>query len=379
MFIRKGTARKIIEEISKVVDYDINIMNEEGFIIASTNSDRINTFHEAAYRIIKNNLIELIVREDGEYEGCRKGINLPIFFNKKIIGVIGITGEVSEILGYGKIIKKMTEILILDLFTYYKRNMEEQARLIFVTEWLNGNLNENQAYVEGELKKYNIPSGGNFVVATMNIFGAPKVHTDEGIPNDSAERYVLELLTMKGVLAIQNSGLYILIIKCDNHEDTKGFLQKALTQIQLYSKNRVLCTVGSPYKKYIDACKSYKEAMRVMRLKETDGDGLYYYDDEIVNILLEDTPTAYKSRCILNVFKNCAREEAMEFSNFILIYFKSNGSIKVISDHLFIHKNTVQYKINKLKTKTGLDIRVMEDLLTLTLAARWYSFEIDKN
>ena len=379
MFLGTGTAKKIIEEIGKVVDYDINLMNEEGLIIASTNPSRINTFHEAAYRIIKDNLKELIVYEDEKYEGCKKGINLPIHFDKKIIGVVGITGEVSEILKYGKIIKKMTEILVLDLFTYYKRNMEEQSRLIFAAEWINGNLNENRAYVEEELKKLNMPSHGSFLVAVVSIPDSHKAVSGEDMSNDWNDRSILEKLTINGALSIQSGEMYIIILRCDHEEDAKCMLQKPLEQIRSSGKNRLICAFGSAYTNFVDVPKSFKEALRVMRLKEAEGNGTYCYDEEIINILLEDTPAPYKLRCVFNVFKACTEEEAVDFSNFIHIYFKCNGSIKSIADRLFIHKNTVQYKINKIKMKTGLDMRVMEDLQQLTLAARWHISGIDKS
>ena len=78
-----------------------------------------------------------IFYEDGQYHGCRKGINLPVFLNDQIIGVIGITGEVAEVMKYAKVLKKMTEILVLDLFSYHKKSQQEQALLFFINEWVN--------------------------------------------------------------------------------------------------------------------------------------------------------------------------------------------------------------------------------------------------
>lgn len=62
--------------------------------------------------IIENSLEEMIIANDNAYESCRKGVNLPINFATQIIGVIGITGEPSETIKYGRILQKMTEMLI---------------------------------------------------------------------------------------------------------------------------------------------------------------------------------------------------------------------------------------------------------------------------
>ena len=66
--------------------------------------------------MIGEHLDELIIQSDDEYEGTRKGINLPILLDGEIAGVVGITGERDEVVKYGQIIKKMTEILLIENF-----------------------------------------------------------------------------------------------------------------------------------------------------------------------------------------------------------------------------------------------------------------------
>ena len=111
MKISKSAATDLIREISSVIDYDINIMNENGVILASTDKERVGQFHEGAHLVIKQNLKELPVYYDEEYAGCRQGINLPLFSDDNIIGVVGITGDVSETGRYARLIKKVTEDL----------------------------------------------------------------------------------------------------------------------------------------------------------------------------------------------------------------------------------------------------------------------------
>ena len=38
-------------------------------------------------------------------------------------------------------------------------------------------------------------------------------------------------------------------------------------------------------------------------------------------------------------------------------YYDAQGSIQKAADALYIHKNTLQYRISRLKDTTGLDIR----------------------
>ena len=49
-------------------------------------------------------------------------------------------------------------------------------------------------------------------------------------------------------------------------------------------------------------------------------------------------------------------------------YFNAQGSIQKAADNLYIHKNTLQYRISKLKEITGLDVRKPTESPALYLA-----------
>ena len=112
-------------------------MNTDGTIMASTNRERIGTFHEGA-------LNHFTAEEKADYhrkktlqlKGVRAGINLPIFFQQEVIGVIGITGDPETVTPFGEIIRKMTELLISE--NYYGEQFDYHSRAMetFVLEWL---------------------------------------------------------------------------------------------------------------------------------------------------------------------------------------------------------------------------------------------------
>ena len=75
MELQEQQARAIVQEINTVLPQKINLMNKEGIIIASTDPERVQTFHGAAARIIKDNLDELRIYRDDEYPGARPGFH----------------------------------------------------------------------------------------------------------------------------------------------------------------------------------------------------------------------------------------------------------------------------------------------------------------
>jgi carbohydrate diacid regulator len=357
MYISKNTAISLIKEISAIIDYDINIMNEEGSIIASTDPFRTGQFHEGAYLIINNNLDELIVHYDEEYAGCKKGINLPIMLNESIIGVIGITGEASEIMKYGNLIRKVTEILIRDLFKLQQATHKELEKQTFVNGWLNGDI-ENRADIEKGIEKYNLNKHSPFVIA---IIKARK-------ENAQIESVIVETLNRSGMLATCGSGMGIVISNLQSAEKCYDCISAALSPYE----GSYVCSIGTCQPDYTGVAKSYREAQQILQVKANEKKGIFLFDKELLNIIIDDVSMEYKVKFTQKVFKDCTRDEILEFIDFITIFYNNNGSIKAIAEALFLHKNTVQYKINKILQRTGLDLRKLSSLTELHLAAIWY-------
>lgn len=109
MEITERIARNIVSEISSTIHQAVNLMNAEGMIIASTNPKRVGTLHKGAEKIIRERLECLEIYSDGEYQGSKMGINMPIYFKGSVVGVIGISGEWSQIEPYIDLIRKTTE------------------------------------------------------------------------------------------------------------------------------------------------------------------------------------------------------------------------------------------------------------------------------
>ena len=53
MLISHESAMRIVTEVSSVIHHDVNMMDEQGMIIASTDPARLGTFHGGALRLLK--------------------------------------------------------------------------------------------------------------------------------------------------------------------------------------------------------------------------------------------------------------------------------------------------------------------------------------
>ena len=113
--ISRAMAQQIVDTVKDVCSQNINFIDEKGIIVASTDRDRV---------VLEGNTIE--VTDDNSFRGTRKGINIPITYNGRIIAVIGISGEVEEVRKYAYLAQKITDILLtereLDALGAQKKN-----------------------------------------------------------------------------------------------------------------------------------------------------------------------------------------------------------------------------------------------------------------
>ena len=55
-------------------------------------------------------------------------------------------------------------------------------------------------------------------------------------------------------------------------------------------------------------------------------------------------------------------------------FFENNLNVSETSRQLFIHRNTLVYRVEKLQKATGLDVRTFDDALTFKIAMMVYDY-----
>lgn len=126
----------LLEEIKETIGRDVNIMDRTGTILASTDPKRIGQLHTIAKEILEQQLPVLEVAAGEEGPGAQQGVNLPIYVDGNCEGGIGITGPPDAVRDFGAIVKKMTEIMLTTMRQQEQSLLVEQARSLFLEEWL---------------------------------------------------------------------------------------------------------------------------------------------------------------------------------------------------------------------------------------------------
>ena len=103
-----------------------------------------------------------------------------------------------------------------------------------------------------------------------------------------------------------------------------------------------------------------------------------FYSDLDLGILLPNIGQEKIVEFTEKVLGSIDEKEFKSFYEIFNIYKKNNGSIKNASAELFMHKNTLQYQLNKIEKLTGYDPRNLKDFSTLDLAFTLKNFDYYK-
>ncbi|CAI2437449.1 Sugar diacid regulator [Serratia ficaria] len=158
-FLAEATARQIVQRAMGIISHSVNVMDSNGVIIASGNPSRLFQRHEGAVLALTENRVVEIDNVTAEHlKGVRPGINLPFSFRNQRVGVIGISGEPTEVRAYAELVKMAAELMVeqaalLDQNQWEKRYREELANQLLQPQANTASLEAMAAYLGLELQQ----------------------------------------------------------------------------------------------------------------------------------------------------------------------------------------------------------------------------------
>ena len=158
--------------------------------------------------------------------------------------------------------------------------------------------------------------------------------------------------------------------KNDRDEELKAYAESMLKAINDAGLDADIA-YGSIVEELKDVSKSYKEA----RLAH-DVRSIFYEDRKIISFsglgigrLIYQLPINLCRMFIKEIFGGRTIDEFDEETlTTINKFFENNLNVSETSRQLFIHRNTLVYRLDKLQKQTGLDLRVFEDAITFKIA-----------
>lgn len=405
MKITHDLAQQIVDRTINIIGKNINIMDEKGFIIGSGDKNRLDQYHEGAALVIKNKKKMFIYSEnERQLVGVKPGVNLPIEDGDVIIGVVGITGNPDEVGPFGEVIKMTVEMMLQQQLLLKKIDLERQAKGNFVQDLISGRTgNDKKLFIErGNLVGYDVTIPRVALSIDIHHFeeaARNSLRDFSGLKEGEIRLQSLKndiLSTIRSLFQYQPQDIvsYVgadrfVILKTININEKPDTVRDKLIEISKKIKEAIMIErkfttyigIGEYHPDIKGITHSYLEACRAIEIgKKVDNKiGIYHITNLGIYRLCADVSPEIRNNYIQYIYKKNKDVNKKELKPFfwetLEAFFEHNLNITDTAKAIFIHRNTLLYRLEKIKQVTDLNPRKFDEAFQLYLALKMKHFQ----
>ena len=356
------TAQKLLKKIMDKLGYNINIMNEYGEIIASGDETRIGKIHSGALEVLKEGKdMEYFDFIDNNIESAKPGINIPLVINNEIIGVLGVTGNPKEVGKIAAIVKLTAEILIEKELDTDKKILKQTSINNYINMMISKN---NEHYIPSILIWL---EKNNYQIENINrIVCLIKFDNNDYLDKNRMNDYIISKIkdssdfNSQGIISYFGDNEFILIKSFDKKQ--YGLERKILNNFFIYLQNSLDSKLGLHFKASCGAVSknineissSYEQAKFLLNWNQYSNNGeVFFIEDYILEFYISTNEQSSLKMILRNVLKIIKNNSNLKET--IITMSKYNMSITKTSDKLSVHRNTIVYRMRKIKELLNLD------------------------
>ncbi len=356
--LTKDIADVVVKETMKRLGRNINIFDHNGIILSSGEKNRVDTFHEGALQVVKTQKPIVIKNSDvNMWRGVKPGINLPIVQKGSIIGVVGISGIPEEVQDFGSLVVLMTELLINQKLLSKEVEWKFRTRETIMDELLSAQ--PDLTKINQKLAVLNASRLSPPYFPIVFSFKQDKRMNDPLLSNMYRE-IEKKLSAYTCIYAFQDTETFCILVSAFSVE-YKDTIYDMLERY--FSAQFKHVSSASGYR--IEELEEIPDLFNQLRiaLQLTDKQRIHIKDVEIQLLLKniqEEKRHRVKSRIELNL--------TQELKETLGVLFENDLNVQATAEALFIHRNTLLYRLKKIEELTGYNPRRFQDAVTLQIS-----------
>ncbi|TQI78876.1 CdaR family transcriptional regulator [Serratia fonticola] len=365
-------AREIVARTMQIIDSNINVMDGRGRIIGSGDPERLGELHEGALLVLSQaRVVDIDDAVARHLHGVRPGINLPLRVDGKIVGVIGLTGNPAQLRQYGELVCMTAEMMLeqarlMSMLAQDSRFREELVLNLIRTEELSPALME-------WAHRLGIDPNQPRVAAVVEV-DSGQLGVDSAMAELQQLQALLTLPERDNLIAIVSlSEMVVLKPALNNHgrwdaEDHRRRVENLLSRMNESSRLRVRIALGNYFSGPGCLVRSYRTARTTMAVgkQRMPGRRAYYYQDLMLPVLLGSLRSGWQAD---ELARPLERLKAMDGNGLLLrtlnAWFLNNVQPTATAKALYIHRNTLEYRLNRISELTGLNLANFDARLLL--------------
>ena len=337
-----------VDGIKGITKNDICVMDTEGNVLAST-SDEVSRFVEEG----KN-----FVQSPADSQAMNGFQFFKIYDETQLEYVVVIQGDSEEVYTIGKILV----FQIQSLLVAYKERYDKDN---FIKNLLLDNL--LMVDIFNRAKKLHIEMNARrvaFIIETNKEKDSGALETVRSMFASHTKDFITAV-DEKNIILVKEIG------QKEKIEDLEKTAEVIVDMLNTEAMSRVHVAFSTIVKDLKEVSRSYKEAKMAL-----DVGKIFYSDKKVIaysNLgigrLIYQLPMPLCKMFIKEIFSDKTPDEFDEETlSTINKFFENNLNVSETSRQLYIHRNTLVYRLDKLQKSTGLDLRVFDDAITFKIA-----------
>lgn len=339
----------IIHQMKDAIDRTIGVIDETSVVIACSELGKIGEVNESINAETLSSTVPFVIN----------GYTYKSFGNSaKAEYAVFVSGNDD----YAQRYVQLLSISLSSIKQYYD---EKYDRSNFIKNVILDNILPGDIYLKARELHFN--SEVTRVCLLIKITSKTDVSSYDIVQNlfpDKTKDFVININEME----------IALVKEIKPNIDSKD-LEKLASSIvdTLSSEFYTHCVVGigTTVTGIKDLAKSFKEAqvaLEVGKVFDTERT-IVSYDNLGIARLVYQLPTTLCEMFLKEVFKKGSIESLDQETLFtIQKFFENNLNVSETSRKLFVHRNTLVYRLEKIKKLTGLDLREFEDAIVFKVA-----------
>ena len=337
-----------IDGLKTITRIDMCVLDVDGKVLATTSPDA-SGYEESVSTFAKSPADSQVISGHQFFK---------VYDDSQLEYILLVMGGSDDVY----IIGKLATFQIQNLMVAYKERFDKDN---FIKNLLLDNLLLVDIY--NRAKKLHIDSEAKRVVLL--------VETQTEKDNTALEivRTLFATRTRDFITAVDEKNIIIVkeVKQSETYKDIEQTAFVILDTLNTEAMSRVKVAFGTIISSLKDVSKSYKEAKMAL-----DVGKIFYSDKNVVaysNLgigrLIYQLPIPLCKMFIREIFGDMSPDDFDEETlATINKFFENSLNVSETSRQLFIHRNTLVYRLDKIQKITGLDLRVFEDAITFNIA-----------
>lgn len=375
--ITTALAQQIVQRTTQIIPFKVNLIDAQGMILASTDPGRVGSVHPGAQlALARGASVELDAAAARLLPGARPGINLPLLVRGVVCGVVGLTGEPEAVRQFGELVRAMAEMMLEQAQLVSELQHEKRYREEFVSQ-LIARSGVSDAAMQAWAARLTLDLR---VPRAMFVLEVPEA-------GKRLDQVLTQLQQVQADLALRWPALLTAVVSPGELAMLDAFpaagpqqaraqqgrqrLQELHQVAQQALASPFTLAMGVALPGLDGASASYESARQTARVGRArdQAQPLHSYLELSLPVLLSGLQDGWQAGQLRQTLAPLrARDRSGVLLRTLSAWFRHHSHPTATARALHIHRNTLDYRLQKVAELTGLNLDETDDRLLLYVA-----------